>query len=176
MTPKTLRNHISRLRAAVGSDRLPDAAPAGYHLDAVTDWEQFVAWTAEAEQADGELADRLRAGALGLVRGEPFAALPSGRYSWVFAESLASDIVVPVVTCAHRLSTDRLAAGDTEGAEAAARAGLRASPAEEQLWMDAAAALRARGDAAGFSRLVRDAERAAGADTARRLEELQGVQ
>jgi DNA-binding SARP family transcriptional activator len=167
VTPKTLRNHFSRLRNAVGAERLPDAKRGdGYRLEAATDWEAFRSWVKEADGLDGEDADRLRSAALSLVRGEPFAGLAPGRYSWAFSESLASAMTAAVVTCAERLSADRLAAGDAEGAEAAARAGLRASPTEAALWLAAGAALEVRGDPAGLGRLARDAERAAGPEVA----------
>ncbi len=118
-TPKTLHNHLSRLRQAVGAEHLPDAVAAGgYRLQgAVTDWAEWSRLTAEAAGADGEAADRLRARALALVRGTPFDGAPGDQYGWAFASGLATAMTVAVGDCARQLSTSRLDAGDGLGAE-----------------------------------------------------------
>ena len=168
-TPKTLHNYVSRLRQAVGPDRLPDAVTSGgYRLtDVVTDWAEFQRLSVEAEVASGEEADRLRTEALGLVRGAPLADASGAQYGWAFAGSLISTMTVAVRDCAHRLSVDRLAGGDPAGAEEAARMGLRATVEDEGLWLDAARAAEASDDRTRQARVWRDLAAALGGDRAR---------
>ena len=170
-TPKTLHNYVSRLRQAVGPDRLPDAVTSGgYRLTgAVTDWAEFQRLTAEADGASGEEAGRLRSEALALVRGAPLADASGVQYGWAFAGSLTSTMTVAVRDCAHQLSVDRLTGNDPVGAEAAARMGLRATVDDEGLWLDAARAAEASGDRARQARVWRDVAAALGGDRARAL-------
>lgn len=156
-TRKTLHNNMSLLRQAAGPDRLPDGGGAGYQLvDVDTDWHHFLRLLADAEAAAGPASIALRFRALELVRGEPFADVPPGRYEWAVAELLVTDMVAAVVGAAGRLSAELLAAGDVDGAERAARLGLRASPSELALWEAVAHAVVARGDADDEARLWRD--------------------
>ena len=180
-TRKTLHNYLSRLRQAVGPEHLPDAASAGgYHLvDVTTDWRQFRNLVDEAEAAarTGNAADanRFRAEALSLVRGIPFQGVPSGHYRWVFAESWATDMTAAIVDCAHHLFSDLMGSGDVAGATAAARAGLRASPKEELLWVDIAAVTIATEDGDHIRRLWRDVAGALGQDAADRIQHRVGA-
>jgi len=156
-TRKTLHNNMSLLRQAAGPERLPESGAAGYQLvDVGTDWHDFRQLLGEAETADGPASVELRFRALELVRGEPFADVPAGRYEWAVAELLVTDMVAAIVEAAGRLSAELLAAGDVEGAERAARLGLRASPSELALWEAVAHAVLARGDADAEARLWRD--------------------
>jgi hypothetical protein len=170
-TPKTLHNYLSRLRRAVGAERLPDAVTSGgYRLDGVvTDWAEFRRLDAEAETVSHDEADRLRSEALALVRGAPLADASGVQYGWAFTESLASTMTVAVRDCAHRLSVDRLAGDDPVGAEEAARMGLRATVEDEDLWLDAARAAQASGDRTRQTRVWRDLAAALGGDRARVL-------
>jgi hypothetical protein len=170
-TPKTLHNYLSRLRQAVGPEHLPDAVTSGgYRLDdVVTDWAELRRLTAEATSTIGPEADRLRADALGLVRGPPLADAQGVQFGWAFSMSLASTMTVGIGDCARRLSGDRLAAGDPVEAEAAARSGLRATVGDEELWLDAARAAKASGDPARERRLWRDLTAALGPASARAL-------
>lgn len=170
-TPKTLHNHLSRLRQAVGPIHLPDAvATGGYRLTGVvTDWAELRRLTAEATSTIGPEADQLRADALDLVRGPPVADAQGVQFGWAFATSLASTMTVAVKDCARRLSGDRLAAGDPVGAEEAARSGLRATVEDEELWLDAARAAKASGDPARERRAWRDLTAALGPGRARAL-------
>ncbi len=170
-TPKTARNHLSRLRRAVGPEHFPDAVTSGgYQLrDVVTDWGEFQRLTAQADATTAQEADRLRAEALSLVRGAPLADARGVQYGWAYAGSLASAMTVAVANCARRLSADRLAAGDPVSAEEAARAGLRGAPEDEGLWLAAERAGRASGDRARLARLRRDMAAAIGAERAEAL-------
>jgi DNA-binding SARP family transcriptional activator len=163
-TPKTLHNHLSRLRAAAGPEHLPDAAASGgYRLaGCVTDWGEFSRLSTDAQAASGEEADRLRQEALSLVRGAPFADARGGQYEWAFSSLLASQMTVAVADCARSLSADRLAAGDHSGAAEAAQAGLQAAPDDESLWL--ALARAAAPDPASLARVWRDATAAIGPD------------
>ena len=108
---------------------------------------------------------------MSLVRGDPFADAKGGQYEWAFSSSLASSMTVAIADCARRLSVARLSAGDPAGAEEAARAGLRAAPEDETLWVAAAEAAGASGDPSSVARVWRDATAALGAD---RVVELRG--
>lgn len=98
------------------------------------------------------------------MRGEAFAGVVEPHYGWAFSSQLASDITVAVVSCAHRLATDALAAGDTGACTDAARRGLLASPCELLLWDDVLSAAEQSGDPEALRRARRDAERALGRD------------
>ncbi|MCU1493242.1 MAG: hypothetical protein JWO62_1006 [Acidimicrobiaceae bacterium] len=168
---KSLHTYLSGLRQAIGPERLPDAsAVGGYRVTGVTtDWGEFRRLVAEARNASDEVATVLRTDALALVRGAPFQGVPEGRFGWVFAESLVSDMTAAIVEVAHALSTDLALAGDHEGAVRAARAGLRGSPSEESLLLDLVRALVTGGDVDGARRAQRDAEHLLGPEAGERL-------
>ena len=135
-TRQTLQSYVSLLRRALGPEHVPDAsATDGYRLEDVdTDWAAFSRLVDEARHEAGASAIERRAAALALVRGVPFAGVDERRFSWVFTEHLATTMTGAIVACAEQLARDLLSVGDHAGAEAAARAGLRASPHEEPLW------------------------------------------
>lgn len=163
-TRATLRTYVSMLRRSVGAEHVPDAsATDGYRvLEVTSDWADFEGLVAEARLADEEEAIVLRAKALRLVRGRPFAGVDAKRYAWAFSEGLAATMTAAVVRCAEHLGRALLEAGDPQGAEAAAWAGLRVSTHEELLWellLDAAAAGPTRGR---LLHALTDAERSLG--------------
>lgn len=88
----------------------------------------------------------MREQALSLVTGPALEGLPSGRYSWLARLGAEWEIRAAVVTTAHRLADRRLAGGDVEGAQLAARAGLRLLPEAELLWRDRLVAVSRSGD------------------------------
>jgi DNA-binding SARP family transcriptional activator len=135
---ESLHTYMSRLRKALGHDRLPDAtAGRGYGItDAQTDWGIFRALCARAEGAEEAEAMALRRQALSLVRGVPFASAPKSQYGWALESGLVEQMTVAVVRCAHLLAEQCAASGDAEGARAAVEQGLLASPSEEQLLAD----------------------------------------
>jgi hypothetical protein len=171
ITKKTLHNYLSTLRRVVGSDHFPDAVTTGgYRFTGVlTDWQRFQQLNAEADIAQPEQADRLRAEALSLVRGTPFEDAPDLTYRWIHTEGLASTITVAIVDAAHELAVDRLAAGDLAGSEWAAGQGLKASPTEESLWLDRVHAVGAIGDLLAEKRMWQEAVATLGPDGADRL-------
>ena len=91
----------------------------------LVDWDLFTDLTARGLAANGE-GHRDLATALRLVRGQPFAHVPPRRYGWLPETYLEQDIAAAVVDTAHRLATQRLQAGDPDGARQAAR--------QAQLW------------------------------------------
>ncbi len=118
------------------------------------DWQVFRALAGHAAQAppdSAEEADYL-ARALDLVGGQLLDGRPPGRYAWLAVDGLEGEISARVADAAHRLAALRLAAGDPDGAMAAARTGLRLAFNDELLWRDL---LRAA-DATGDEDLVRD--------------------
>jgi DNA-binding SARP family transcriptional activator len=135
---ETLHTYMSRLRKALGRDRLPDAgAGRGYRLlDTETDAGILFDLCARAEGADDAEAAALRHQALSLVRGVPFASVPAGQYGWAFESGLVDRLVVAIVRCAHFAAEQSAANGDIDGAHAALEQGLVASPSEEQLLVD----------------------------------------
>lgn len=164
VSTKTLRTYLSGLRQAIGAEHLP-VASSGYELaGTATDWDQFRQLNAAAMAETGDIANDSRRRALSLVRGVPFAGVGSGRYSWAYAEPLVAEMTAAIVDCAHRLSSDLASAGDLDGAEQAARAGLRGAPGEHLLYSDLVAITRRRGDTSALRRLERELRRVLGAD------------
>ena len=107
----------------------------------VCDWDVLRTLLLESRSATSPRAeaDALRR-ALSVVRGEPFADAPDGRYGWTATEDLRRQIVSLVRDAALRLGR---IVGDDDPArlEDAARAGLLAAPGCQELWRDL---LRAR--------------------------------
>lgn len=131
----TIRTYASTLRRAVGSDHLPDAGRRGYTLTAAgTDWHDFRGLTSAAATATEPVGQaRLLAEALALVRGLPFAELPSSGFGWVATELYISQVEVAVTAAAQRLVELALAAGDWPMAAWAAERGLIVSPTAQTL-------------------------------------------
>lgn len=114
----------------------------------VCDWDALRTLLLASRRASStqEEAEKLRR-ALQLVRGEPFAATPAGRYGWVAREDLPRVVARVVVDAAHRLAT-LLLDDDPDGATGAAEAGLRVAPGSQLLWRDL---IRARHGATGIA-------------------------
>jgi transcriptional activator len=74
--------------------------------------------------------------ALDLVTGPFLAGRDRGRYSWLAVNHLEFEVMARVADAAHRLWELRLTGGDSHGAMAAARAGLKLVPHDELLWRD----------------------------------------
>src|SRR5205823_3758577 len=74
--------------------------------------------------------------ALDLVHGQLLDGCPPGRYAWLAADPVEYEATARVADAGHRLAELRLAAGDAQGAMAAARAGLRLAFNDELLWRD----------------------------------------
>ncbi len=153
MSRKTVHNNLSALRGWVGAEHLPDAAVAGgYLLEGIdSDWATFQRLVREADTVDAEAARDLRTEALGLVRGRPFDGLTGDGYDWIEAEGLLGTVTKAIVTCAIRLGTDLVEAGEYAAAEEAVRAGLLGSPNEYALFELGARAARAGEGAAPSS-------------------------
>jgi hypothetical protein len=168
----SLHSYMSRLRRAVGKDRLSDASGGrGYLLTGVvTDWARFQALDAEADAAETELeACMLRRQALSLVGGIPFSTAPAGQYGWAISEGLVDQMVVAITRCAHRLASSLLALGDVEGARQAATDGLGVSPSEFDLLGDLYRIALTGGDPSEQRRVRARITTALGADDAQRL-------
>ncbi len=111
------------------------------------DWHLFVALAQR-----GTEEDVLRA--LELARGPLVEPHLPRRYAWVARERVAHELPAYVVDVAHRAAAAYLASGRTDGAVAAARAGLRVDPGCGQLWDDLVAASRERDGEAGAARVI----------------------
>jgi hypothetical protein len=175
---------MSRLRRAVGKDRLSDASSGrGYSLTGtVTDWARFQALAVEADAADREAdadpdaganpnpeAIALRRRALSLVCGAPFSTAPSGQYGWAISGGLADEMIVAITRCAHRLASDLLALGDLDGARQVVAKGLDVSPSEFDLLGDLYRVAGASGDPSEQRRVRTRITAVLGADDAQRL-------
>ncbi|HEV8221400.1 MAG TPA: hypothetical protein VGQ05_14120 [Streptosporangiaceae bacterium] len=80
------------------------------------------------------------------VQGQLLDGRDPGRYGWLATDPLEYEASALVADTAHRLSRLRLAAGDSDGAMAAARRGLRLAFSDELLWRDLLTAAHASGD------------------------------
>ncbi len=148
-SPQTLRSYMSRLRAAVGSEHLPEApAGGGYQLGpgVSSDWAQFCALVDEARRLDGAQARNALHGALALVRGVPFAGATRGTYEWTWEEVLPSAMEAAITDAAHDLCTLALEANDPSEATWAARQGLVGVPGATVLQEDLLSAAAATGN------------------------------
>jgi DNA-binding SARP family transcriptional activator len=147
--PDSLRQLIARTRRQLG--RAGDGREWIVHLgrgryelhpDAWVDWHEFDSLTADdAGAADG----RRLAIALSLVRGQPF----SGCCYWWLETVLVERATLRIVAAAGALAQVSLASHDAAGAARAARTGLAADPAAEQLWRLLMRAEHAAGNLAG---------------------------
>ncbi len=147
--PDSLRQLIARTRRQLGpaGDGMQWIVHLGrgrykLHPDAWVDWHEFGSLTASAAgAADG----RALAAALSLVRGQPF----SGCCYWWLETVLVERATLRIVAAAEALAQISLASHDAAGAARAARTGLAADPAAEQLWRLLMRAEHAAGNLAG---------------------------
>ena len=139
---KTVRNHISALRQALGSDLLaPACVGGGYRIsqEVRCDWDEFVAFTHAAGQPGADPI-ALRLDALNLVTGRPFSRPPGakrGSYEWPAAEQLVTTMENAIVACGQSVVADLIDAGDLIRAEEAARRAFKATGdprAAQALW------------------------------------------
>ncbi len=159
LSRKTIHTYLSELRTCVGAEHLPNAAVAGGYLleGHSSDWGDFQGLARQADATTGAEARALRREALMLVRGVPFAGVVADTYQWVGAEHLVSTMTRAIARCAGRLANELLEAGDTAGAEDAARAGLRGGPEDFELWRLGAVAIDTRVDRSALRLWMADA-------------------
>jgi hypothetical protein len=133
---------LERAMAAFGTD--PEGRnhlrrdPEGrYQLgpDVVCDWDALRRLLLESRRAPSPRQERdLLGRALTLVRGEPLAGRPPGRYAWAAAAGVERSMRVLVVDAADRLAQLCLDSDDPDGARSAAADGLRLEPTSLLLW------------------------------------------
>ncbi len=147
----SVRQLITRTRrrlglAADGQEYIVHLGSGIYvlHDDVRLDWAAFSA-LARRGRADQSAPD-LRA-ALDLVRGEPFAEC----FHWWIDIALVETMRAEIVDTADLLAQLELQAGDAHAAQRAARIGLSAETAAEQLWRALMRAEHAAGNAAGLA-------------------------
>ncbi len=145
---------IARTRAWLGTDtagnhNLRSGADGRLSLapQVVCDWDVARNLLLKSRRATtvGDEAELLRRG-LGMVRGEPFAELPEGRYGWIVRDGLPRAMVNVIVDSSLRLCS--LIDDDPGGIVASAGAGLRISPGNQQLWREL---IRARSSSTGVA-------------------------
>jgi hypothetical protein len=156
----TFNSVMSRLRRHLSTDdagqrRLPAADGGAYQLgpDVGCDWMSFRALVARAKAADPSTAVTAYREALSLVRGEPFATVGRGTYSWAWSEQLVYEMEGAVVQAAVALGELALNEGDTETARWAAVRGRVASPCEPLLFEIQIRAAAEAGDEGELARL-----------------------
>jgi len=164
----TFKQAVSRTRRHLGTDaeghrHLPEGRGGAYQLgpDVGCDWVRFEGLTRAAERAAPHEAMKLYRDALSLVRGEPFADVTTGTFTWAWSELLVHTIQCKVAKAADALGRLALDAADPDTALWAAHQGLLVSPTQLSLFeveMQAAAQL---GDLDGINRGFRAATRAA---------------
>jgi len=123
--------------------------------DVVCDWDSLRTMLARSRQAasprhERDLLDR----ALTMVRGEPFAGRPPGRYAWLAATGVERAMRALVVDAAHRLAMLRLDDDDPSGARVAVGDGLRLEPTSLLLWRDMLRSAHRLDAVAGVRRVV----------------------
>jgi DNA-binding SARP family transcriptional activator len=131
-------------RAADGREWIVHLGAGQYalHPDARFDWADF------EELSERGMQDRDRASlrdALALIRGKPF----TGCYHWWLDLAFTETVRAQIVDAAELLAELELAAGDPSASARAARAGLSADAAAEQLWRAVMRAEHAAGNLAG---------------------------
>ena len=148
----TRNSAISKLRrwlgtTADGSDYLPEAT-AGYrlHPDVRSDWDL---WLELLPDGPAAASTQDLAGALELVKGQPFAGVSKRTYAW--AERVKQEMISAIADAAHELARRAMLDGDATLARQAAAAGLQADPGAELLWRDALRAEWLAGDLAGLN-------------------------
>lgn len=99
------------------------------------DWDVFRALANRAATGSDPIADFELA--LSLVTGPAWTGLPTRRYAWLAYERVETDVRVAVVAVARRLAALAAKAGEPMQARHALLAGLRMSPACEEIWRDA---------------------------------------
>jgi two-component SAPR family response regulator len=127
---KSLRNYMSDLRRALGSENVPMARGTGYSISVRCDWAEFSALVKSTQLIGVDEVAVLKE-ALSLVRGRPFTGIT---YNWAFSELLVSEMEVGVSDAARRLAALSMEAGDPATASFAARQGLLVSPFDVTLW------------------------------------------
>lgn len=161
VTPDVLEAAVARAREVLGTDvdgthlLREDAEGRLSVADAVVcDWHVAVALVSQARRTTQiSIETDLLRRALSLVRGEPFADAPRGRYAWVARDDLPRSIARVVVDAAERLI--QLLGGDPGGAAAAAETGLRIAPGHQPLWRSL---LRSRHATEGVAGVMRTLE------------------
>jgi hypothetical protein len=155
---KTLRTYLSMLRKALGTDALPSRPSGGYMLASfvTTDWERFIDLS-RSQDLDDALT------ALSFVRGRPFQGVPSGTYSWVFAEFLVSEMEAAIASVTARAVDQLVGARDLQRALDAVHQGLRAVTGDYGLW-ELYLSIAVQVSAAALDRARREARAALGDD------------
>ena len=156
---KSMRTYMSLLRKSLGPEHVPVGTGSGYRIGngVSTDWLQFRELTGQRATI-GQLRQ-----ALELVRGRPFAGVPSTSFGWVFSELLVSEIEVGIIDASRRLAETLFGNGDLTGASWAVMQGLLAVPTDYGLWELRLAIARRQGRDE-MARARRDAEGALGED------------
>jgi hypothetical protein len=118
-------------RLAIDADGRWRLSRAGVRFD----WDVFRALANRSATGDDAIGDLELA--LTQVTGTAWTGLPALRYGWLAYETVEADARVAVVAVARRLAELTAQSGDPLRARNALLAGLRMTPACEEIWRDA---------------------------------------
>ncbi len=153
---------ITRAREWLGSDAdgshlLREDAEGRLSLadSVVCDWDcaRTLLLRSRRASAPRDEIDLLRRG-LKMARGEAFADVPQGRYAWIVRDDLPRTVSRVLVDASVRLAELLSDQDDPAGASTAAEAGLRVSPAHQELWRALLRSRHAENGVAGVRRTL----------------------
>ncbi len=137
LSADSIRRYMNEPRRHIGEHHVPEIkAGEGYWLRDVTSDAAQMADLFERARAQSSGADRARllADGLALVRGAPFAEVPSGTYGWADTDTdLAPAMDRQIRQAAIKLGRLALDANDRDLADWAAERGLRVWPTDDDL-------------------------------------------
>jgi DNA-binding SARP family transcriptional activator len=151
MAAASLHSTASAARRSLGVSRAgEDHLPRAHGRLALgptvgSDWNHFV-------ELAGRPAPESWCEALELIRGRPFEGLRAP--DWVLLEGIAANVEAVIVDLAGRYAEHCLSLGDPNGAQWAARQGLRASAYDERLYRVLMRAAEAAGHPAGVESVM----------------------
>lgn len=132
----TFNTTITKTRKWLGTDPdghhyLPKVVEAGEYrvMGLRTDWDR---WQQLVPTDPADASTEALTEAIGLIRGYPFSGASSRRYTWAIPEK--EQIAVRVVAAARELARRLLLSGRYPEAMAAAEAGIRVMPQDQELW------------------------------------------
>jgi DNA-binding SARP family transcriptional activator len=161
-TSHTFNQVVSRARICLGtgpdgSHYLPRLEAGRYRLSewVTTDVDRLSAALRSARVHPSTETMEHLAGALRLVRGQPFQGVKAG-YEWAHSEGFATRFEILVADAAHLVADWHLEHGDTTAALWAAGQGLLSSPFDEALYRDRMRAHAAAGNHSAVESVMRE--------------------
>jgi hypothetical protein len=167
VSAKSFRTYVSGLRAVIGRGQFPEAFDGFYEIGSSvdTDWDRFRTLVSFAHALPDD-ARMLLSSALGLIRGQLFSGVPTGRYAWAFGGGLVNEMAVAINAAAGDLAELCLAGEEPEIALAGLAKALFATK-DFGVADDLLTAAGASGNLSALERAWRDVTGALGDDAER---------